>query len=368
VAFSPLAGLNGDQFEHALSQMSGEEATAFQTSMASSMSGFLGTLLDPSIGGRGGLADGGDHFAVAESGPYEKLADNSPDAPIKRSRQPSLTLWSSFRGVLNSTGADLSLGTHRTNASDVGGAVGFDYSPESFGGSLGLAIGLSDVAWDLASDTGKGHATSGNLGAYYSRKFGQAYFSAAFSYGFYNVTTDRTVVLGGTNTYEARFNARNIAGRFEFGRSFRVDEDLVTPYALFQVQDLGTPDYFESTIAGSPAYALSYTRKQHFDYLSEFGAGWSTIIGRNADALTDLHARLAWVHDYATGIDNTATFSSFSGASFTVHGAPPPRDAAHVKLGIEHDFDQLAFTLNAEGILSGTTQNYGGTAGLAYRW
>jgi uncharacterized protein with beta-barrel porin domain len=336
--------------------------------MASSMNGFLGTLLDPSVGGRDGLADGGDYFAVAANGPFERLADNSSDAPIARSHKDSLTLWSAFHGVRNTTDADLSLGTHKTNASDVGGAVGFDYSPPSSSGSLGMAFGLSNVAWDLASDTGKGHAIAHNFGAYYSRKFGPNYFSAAFSYGLYYVTTDRTLVLGGTNVYEAQFDARNIAGRFEFGRAFAVGEDLLTPYLMFQAQDLGTPDYFESTLAGSPAYALSYTRKQHFDYLSELGAGWNTIVDRGAGTLTDLHARLAWMHDYATGIDNTATFSSYSGASFTVHGAPPPHDAGHVQLGVEHDFDQLAFTLNAEGILSGTTQNYGGTAGLSYRW
>ncbi|HEY0303174.1 MAG TPA: autotransporter outer membrane beta-barrel domain-containing protein, partial [Rhizomicrobium sp.] len=148
----------------------------------------------------------------------------------------------------------------------------------------------------------------------------------------------------------------------------RTGDDTLTPYILFQAQDFGTPDYTETAIAGSPLFALAYTSRHQFDYISELGGTWNTVLAQSGDSVTGLEARLGWQHDYATRISDTATFTGFAGASFTVYGAPPARDAGHLRLGLAHEFDNIALTLNADSTLSGTSQNYGGTASMSFRW
>jgi uncharacterized protein with beta-barrel porin domain len=134
------------------------------------------------------------------------------------------------------------------------------------------------------------------------------------------------------------------------------------------VVDLGTPDFTEKTLAGSSDFALSYTRKNHFDYTSELGLAWAEAFKWSDGQITDLHARVGWRHDYVDKLNNTATFAAFSGAAFTVEGASALKDGAHIVLGVEHETRNFVLTLNAEGTASSTAQSYGGTAAVSYRW
>lgn len=346
--------------------MSGEGGLAIHTFGTEAMGAFLGDMLDPSVGGRGGVGDGG--LNLAANAPVTRLAYNGPAGRTPIEQRSGLTAWGAFHGARNSSNADPLLGTHSSSATTLGGTLGLNYSPRNNGGAVGLVLGIDQLDWKLASVLGKGHAQAAQAGVYYSRKFGANYFAAAFSYAHYNVTTDRTLIFGGTNTYHAKFDASDIAGRFEFGRVFHTGEDTLTPYVLFQAQDFGTPDYAETTTAGSPLFALAYTARHRFDYLSELGSAWNTVLQQSNDSVTALQARLGWQHNYAERLFDTATFTGFAGASFTVYGAPPPRDAGHLKLGVEHDFDNITLTLNADSTLSGTAQNYGGTASMSFRW
>jgi uncharacterized protein with beta-barrel porin domain len=284
--------------------------------------------------------------------------------PYQHPSLRALTVWTDFYGYQDTTDGDLALGTHRTTATQFGGSVGLDYRPKSGNGAIGLAVGVSGNNWDLAQQLGKGTATAYELGGYYSRRFWDNYLTAGVSFAHYSATTDRTLDLNGTNLYHADFDGNSFAARAEFGHPFLTDMGIVTPFARFQAADIGVPQYAESTVAGSPAYALSYTSKQHYDYSSELGGAWNTLIG----PMTDLHARLGWLHDYAGGLSDTATFSQFNGATFTVDGASPPKNAAHILFGIEHSLKNVTFNVNAEGAVGGSASSFGGTASVSYRW
>jgi autotransporter-associated beta strand protein len=364
LALQPVTGETGAALTQTLSELSGETAVGFQNIAVSSVQSFMNTLFDPSIGGRGGLGGGTD--GITDNKQHEQLAFNgaNSDAPYHIPSLRAVTVWTSAYGYQDTTDANLNLGTHRTTSSQYGGTVGLDYRPKSGDGSLGIAVGMSGNTWNLAQQLGKGEATAYQVGAYYSRRFWDTYFTGGLSYARYSATTDRTVNLGGANLYHADFVSNALAARAEAGHVFHTDIGLITPFARFQADDIGVPHYSEQTQVGSPAYALTYTGKQHYDYTTELGTAWNTLIG----PLTDLHARVGWLHDYAGGLNDIATFSEFNGASFTVDGASPPRDAAHIVLGIAHNVNNVVFSLNGETALAGTSTTYGGTASIAYRW
>jgi hypothetical protein len=368
--FAALAGLSASTLDHTLSAMAGEEGIAFQGGAISSMRGFLSRLLNPAIGGRDGLTVGTGMPQTAQAGAYEQLADNAPDSelPVEHNSMRGVRLWADGFGYQNTTDADATLGTHRTSATNLGGEVGLNYTPEYGNGALGLALGINSNHWSLATDLGKGQATAYQVGAYYSRGFDKNYFAAAFSYAFYNASTLRTLVLGGTNVYHAAFDAQSEAGSAEFGHVFDTENGQIGPYLRLAADDLGIGKYSETTVTGNPAFALSYVGKQHFDYTSELGAFFRSLVDQETDSATVLNARLGWLHDYIHSLSNTATFTSFPGASFTVNGAPPAQDSAHLLLGIEHDMNQFALSLNGEGAFSGSAKTYGGTASVSYRW
>ena len=92
------------------------------------------------------------------------------------------------------------------------------------------------------------------------------------------------------------------------------------------------------------------------------------LLSAEPGAITDFHARVGWLHDFARNLNDIATFSSFSGASFVLAGARLPSNAAHLQLGIERDVKNFALTVNADVALSAHGNNAGGTAALSYQW
>ena len=368
-AFASLGTLPPDQFGAVLAQMSGEVGTGLQTMARSSIDTFLSGLLDPSVGGRGGVGSG--DICTASDLHYERVADEAPndETPYEDPSRRALILWSSFHYDRNRLDADVATGTHQNSGTGISGMVGLDYTPRYGNGAVGIAFGVDQENWKLAKSLGKGEALALQVGAYYSRRFARNYyFDAAFSYAAYHVTTDRSLSFNGNNLYHASFNASSESARFEFGHVFKVGQDELTPYVRFTAQDLGTPNYAESTLTGSTAFALSYTEKQRFDYTSELGAAWNSILSSDAGATTGLRARLGWLHDYGNGITNVATFSAFNGASFNLAGASPAKDAVHFALGVEYNTGHVALTLDTDDTLSTTEEIFGGRASVAYRW
>ncbi|HTW33290.1 MAG TPA: autotransporter-associated beta strand repeat-containing protein, partial [Rhizomicrobium sp.] len=359
-----LTSESGAALTQTLSELSGEAAVGFQNVAVSSSASFMSTLFDPSVGGRGGLGAGIE--GISDNHAMQQVAFNGPnsDMPYQHPSLRAVTIWTDFYGFENTTDADESLGTHRTTATQFGGTVGLDYRPKHGDGAIGIAFGMTGNSWDLSDQLGKGEATAYQVGTYYSRRFFDTYLTAGLSYARYSTTTDRTVNLSGANLYHADFVSNSVAARAEAGHVFHTDIGLVTPYANFQGDDIGVPHYSEDTQSGSPSYALTYTGKQHYDYTSEAGVGWNALI----DRLTDIHARAGWLHDYAGGLNDTATFSAFNGASFLVDGASPPKNAAHVLLGLSHDESNVVLALNGEAAIAGNSTSYGGTASISYRW
>lgn len=377
--FLPVAQMPAANLPTILSQMAGEEAIGTQTAAVKSVTTFLGDMLDPSIGARGGLGDGSNDFALADRGNV-RVAFNGPDSdmPTEHRSHRAVTIWSAFYGGRDIIGGDPATGTHKWSSTQYGGIMGLDYRPWSGTGALGVAIGVDGQKWDVAENNGTGNLTSLQAGVYFSRRFDHTYFSSAFSYSYHRVGVNRVIeaslFTGNASDlygYHAKFYAQSLSGKTEVGQVFDIDQGQLTPFVRFEAQDLGLPDYSETVTAGGAAaapFALTYTRLHHFDYNSELGLGWTTLLETHNDASTDAHLRLGWLHDYARGLTGAAQFSMFTGSNFTVYGVGMPKDAADVVMGIEHYSGNIALTLNAQGQFAAKGQSYGGNAALSYRW
>lgn len=363
--FAPLA--TDPHLLNSLATFTGEVAPSTQTMAVTSMTTFMDTVDSaPTIGGSGGAAE------LANRYDYVQVADNGPIGGMFAGPAPNeggFDLWGTAHGTYNTSDASASLGTHATTGTDFGAVLGLGLRARSGHALVGLALGYDDLSWNLAQQLGKGHATAFQGAVYTSLLFGETYFGATGSFGSYQATTNRSFTFNSTaNSYSAKVTANDTAAHIELGQRFGNDIGWFMPYIDGGIQELHTPAYSESTNAGSPNFALSFAKKAHTDVTGEIGAEYDSTFGDTRVDPTVLHARLGWLHDFAAGISDSATFVGFPGATFTVHGAPPSKDAAHALLGIEQDYGGLVLTFNADGLVGTSSRSIGGDAGIAYRW
>jgi len=364
--FAPLALDSPAQLEGALASLSGEVAASAQTTEVNTMTSFMDVLGNaPTIGGSNGSAE------LANRYDYVQVADNGPIGGMFAGPEPNrggFDLWGAAHGTYDNADANAALGTHPSNGTDIGATLGFGLRARSGHALIGLALGYDDLSWHLAQSLGHGHATALQGGLYASLLFGETYVGATGSFGTYDVNTNRTVSFSGPNSYAAKFTASDSAAHLEFGQRFGGGLGWFMPYIDGSIEELHTPAYSETTTSGSSSFALSFGKQAHTDVTAEVGAEYDANFGDPRQDPTILHARLGWLHDFAAGISDTATFEGFAGATFTVRGSPPSKDAAHALVGIEQDYGSLALTFNANGLVGTSSKGIGGDAGIAYRW
>ncbi len=363
--FAPLATLSPAGLESALAGFSGEVAASAQDQAIDAAGGFIDVLTDAAAVGSAAW------YTQTGARSYVRLADNGPVSGLMaapdRDSNSGFNLWGNIGGAANDASANAKLGTHATNAGTYGGVVGLGYRAPDDRATIGLALGYSDIDWTLADTLGKGRAVAYQGGVYGAIMYRQAYISAQAMIASYAVTTTRTVSFGGTNIYQGKVSSNSDGIRLELGRRFAMDAGWLSPYLSGSIAQLDTPLYSETTLAGSSTFALNYASAAHTDTTSELGAAYDSGFGSTSGELLTLHARLGWLHDYAAGIRDSATFSGFTTTGFTVYGASPSKDAAHLVFGVEQDWDGLALTLDAQGLLGKSSRSFGGNAGIAYR-
>src|SRR5450759_4291184 len=154
---------------------------------------------------------------------------------------------------------------------------------------------------------GNGRSDAFQVGVYGTKQFGSSYVSAAGAYGWHHLTTNRTVIVAGSDTLTAGFDASNVAGRLEAGHRFATPIMLgITPYAAAQVQAFFLPSYAETASSGSNQFALSYASHTATATRGELGL-W--VDSQQPQNIT-VFSRLAWAHDWNNDTGVTAAFQS----------------------------------------------------------
>ncbi|WP_342711120.1 autotransporter domain-containing protein [Bradyrhizobium sp. B124] len=377
-AFSAIFKLSGDNLLNGLTQLSGETAAGSQQTTFNAMNQFMGTMLDPFIDGRGATAmpAGATPYADDNSLAYAARRSTSDaaaaiyrKAPIAESYDPRWSVWAAAYGGSQTTDGNAGLGSNNTTSQAFGTAVGADYrfSPNTI---AGFALAGGGTNFNVANGGG-GRSDLFQAGAFVRRNVGAAYLAGALAYGWQDVTTDRTVTVGGLDRLRAEFNANAWSGRAEGGYRLVarwIGGVGITPYAAGQFTTFQLPGYAEQAIVGANTFALAYNAKSITDSRSELGLRADKSFALSNAVLT-LRGRAAWSHDFNPDRSIAATFQALPGAGFVVSGAAQASDSALTTASAElkwaNGWSALA---SFEGEFSSLTRSYAGKGAVRYAW
>ena len=380
-AFNNLLNLTGSALTNALIQISGEAGAHGGTQAGLQMTNsFLTLLLNPfgsSPGGNPGSIGIGRGFAAERELPPEVASAyaavtpkdaQSAKAGVGGGVDHRWGIWGQTYGGYNKTGGDTITGSHDTTARAYGFATGLDYrvSPDIL---LGFALAGGSTSWGLSEGLGGGKSDVFQMGVYGSKQFGPAYISAALSYAWHWMNTDRTVTVSGTDKLTADFIAHSFGGRLESGYRFDTSFVGITPYAAVQAQNFRTPAYSETAASGSNAFALAYDSKTTTATRTELGAWFDKTVALNTGALMTLRTRAAWTHDHSTNQGATAAFQTLPGSNFTVNGAGTVPNSALLSASGEIKLaNGVSIGAKFDGEFASRSQTYAGTGTVTYVW
>ena len=382
---SPIPVALGSLSPAGLTQLSGETATGSQQTTFQAMTQFLGSLLDPFVGGRGEAptSPAARSFAAEDDGANAYASGRRKRTAAEREAHaivtaaaarndlldPHWSVWAAGFGGSQTTDGNLTLGSSTVTSRVVGTVVGADYllSPRTI---AGFAMAGGATSFSLANTQGSGRSDLFQAGAFVRHTAGQAYVAAALAYGWQDVTTDRTVTIAGVDQLRARFNANAFSGRLEGG--YRVVSPWmgigITPYAAGQFTTFNLPAYAEAVLSGNNTFALSYGASSVTAARAELGARMDRSYALETALLT-LRSRFAWAHDFNTGRNLSPTFQTLPGASFVVNGAAPAADAALTTASAELKWRSgVSLAAVFEGEFSDTTRSYAGKGVARYMW
>jgi len=359
-----------------LTQASGELGTGSQQTTFNAMNQFMGLLTDPFMNrsgaagsppGASGYSEERDASAYAATKKTDAFAmfTKAPPAPFVQ----RWSVWTAGFGGSQNTDGNAATGSNNTTSSVYGTAVGADYlfSPNTIAG-FALAGGGTNFS---VANSGTGHSDLFQAGAYVRHTEGAAYISAALAYGWQDITTNRTVAIGGIDQLRAEFDANAYSGRVEGGYRFVapwVGGVGITPYAAGQFTTFDLPSYAEQALSGAGTFALAYGAKDVTDTRSELGIRTDKSFAVQGGILI-LRTRFGWAHDYDPDRSIAATFQSLPGASFVVNGAAQAADSALTTASAEMKWTSgwsVAGTF--EGEFSSVTNSYAGKGVVRYQW
>jgi autotransporter-associated beta strand protein len=377
-SFAALFGLSASAVPGALTQLSGEIGTGAPTAAFQTIDQFLNAMLDPFLETR--LGDGSvqgralsfaPQSSVQAALPAELLSYNSivTKAPPMVAPDRRWTVWGAAFGASGRFSGDAVIGSNNLTIRTGSFAAGIDYrvSPDTV-----LGVAVAGGAYNYGLDAlGSGRGDVVQAGLYGSTRFADhAYLSAALAYGRHDLSTDRTVTIGGVfDRLSADFSANSWGGRVEAGYRFAMMNGLgVTPFAAVQAQRFETPAYAERDLTGLAAFALNYAARTTTDTRSELGARVDYRMMTEYGALT-WRARAAWGHEFSTERSVAASFQALPGFGFTVIGAAQATDVALVSAGAELKLrNGVSLSARFDGEFAGRTQVYAGTGALRVNW
>jgi autotransporter-associated beta strand protein len=359
-SFNLMSGLSYGAFlllttPQSVTQVSGETAVGTQQATFDAMNQFMGVLLDPTLGVRGGQPK--DAMAAMP----RKAAPLSVEAFDSR-----WGVWAAGFGGSQSTSGDAVLGSNKTTSNVFGSAVGVDYrfSPDTV---AGFALAGGGTHFNVANG-GSGNSDLFQAGAYVKHSEGAAFIAGALAYGWQDVTTNRNVSVFGIDSLRGNFKTNAISGRLEGGYKVATQFGDITPYAAGQFTNYRLPSYMEQVAFGAGTFALNYAGKDVTASRTELGARTEKSFAQ-ADSLVTLRGRLAWAHDFNTDRNVQATFQALPGSAFVVNGAAPAADTALASVAAEtlwHSGWSASVTADAQ--LSDTTHSYSGKGVVRYNW
>jgi uncharacterized protein with beta-barrel porin domain len=373
---------------YALTQLSGEAATAVAPASAQAMNSFLRLVLNPFAGGPFGTSRFNEAPSPQEPEIVIRALGYAPDtsqSPNRaffdsRVRTPSAAtldsrrwgVWAAAYGDQNRTkGGSLA---HDRTIGSASLATGLDYrvTPDTV---IGFALAGGGTDFDLSGGLGGGHSEMFQTAVYNTTRFDDAYVSGALAYAGHWGSTERELNMVNGDRLTSSFFASNLGARIETGYRFAMPDfdgltDVgFTPYAAVQGQVFSMPSYHERGDLGPTPFALAYNARTTNTARTEIGAWFDRTIALDDGTLV-LRARAAWAHDYFTGPATVnAVFQALPGSGFTFSGAEPTKNSALLSAGAWLRYENgLSFGAKFDGEFAARSQTYAATGIMRYTW
>lgn len=354
-----------------LTQLSGEVGASFAPGAFQAGNLFLNLMLNPfggNINGGGTLGPIGFADEVRAVPPAAASAFAAVDRNKANSFDSRYGFWGAAFGGSEKIDGNATTGSHDTTSQAYGFAAGLDYhaTPDTI---LGFALDGGGTHWGLDQGLGSGRSDMFQAGVYAKTRWGAAYLSGALAYSFHDVTTNRTVMISGTDMLEGKFKANMVSGRLEGGYRYAMPWVSITPYGAVQVQSIALPSYGETATSGSNQFALNYAAQTVTTTRTELGARFDKTYVAGQDALLTLYSRAAWAHDFGTMAVASPIFQALPASNFTVNGAEPAHNGALLTAGAEYKMTNgWSVLAKFDGEFSATTALYSGTGVIRKTW
>ncbi|WP_141382001.1 autotransporter outer membrane beta-barrel domain-containing protein, partial [Nitrobacter winogradskyi] len=346
-------------------------ATAAAQGAFDAQNQFLNTMTDPFVAGaQTPYSQSSQALGYAEAprrrGDARDAFASLEPPPASGFEQRWRVFGAAYGGSTHISGNSV-VGSHDVNSQVYGGTGGATYalSPST---NVGFALNGGGTAFGLANGLGSGRSDLFQAGAFAQQAIARSgYLNTALSYGWHDVTTNRTAPITGERL-RANYRAGVLAGRIEAG--WRIDTQLagVIPYAAAQAVSYRMPSYFEQGDGSPASFALGYAARNILATRSEFGLRFDRSTAVN-EALLTFRGRAAWAHYFDTARNVAATFQSLPGTGFVVNGARIASDAALVTAGAELAWSNgLSLASSFEGEFSSNVASFIGRGTLRYAW
>jgi autotransporter-associated beta strand protein len=291
--------------------------------------------------------------------------------PLGKGETRPFETWISAYGGTDTVAGDAGIGTHKFRSNVDGVVAGAQWAPWA-NTLIGAAVGFGTSDFHIASDLGKGSATSLEAGVYgYMQASRHIYNSFALGVSGTRIKTTRALAVSGNDTLEGKVTSYTFGGRYEAGLQL----SLFTPYVAVQDYMTMLPGYTEDATAGSATYALKYDSRTVNSGRAEVGLRHFIDVEvtprwiLTPDFTLRLNDRLAYAYDLSDGPKAGAMFASLPSSGFDVFGAKQRRHAGLATLGADVLFNNgLRITANVEAAVTQKSESFTGFAGLGYTW
>ncbi len=345
----------------AVNQLSGEAHTA-APAMANSAAGqFLHTMLDGSGAGRLAGASRGPGGAAGFTADLPSRQDRPGRARFDPAR---FSLWGATFGSTGRTDGDRVTGSASRNLSDGHVAVGADVR---LGSSTvaGLAVAGGQSRASLSGGLGEAKADVFQAGLYGRTTLGTVNLAAALGYARLDTDTHRAIPALGRTGVAASYVTQAWSGRIEASLPVMSWSGVtLSPLAAFQLVRASSPAAVERDGTGAGAGMLTLARRSGTTSRSELGLQLDADLIAGATPVTGF-VRAAWAAYHQRDAELAASINGLAGASFSVTGAKPSRNAALLAAGADIKLSpSVSLGMRVDSELAAHTRRIGGTAQL----
>ncbi|TCK30362.1 autotransporter-associated beta strand protein [Ancylobacter aquaticus] len=245
--------------------------------------------------------------------------------------------------------------------------IGYRVDPSFQIGVAGAYVGGSQSVDGFMGD---GNTEAGSVALHGSFAQGPLYVDGLLGYAYASNELERKFAVPGVfGIANGSSSSNQFLGQIETGYRIAIDggsTSAITPFGRLQVVSANQGGFTET---GFSDFNLTASGQTLTSVRTTLGADFSTRLDVGGMPL-DLRARLGWVHEFGdTTRPFTAAFSAAPWASFTVFGAPEPRDSALVGISAEAQIlDNATLFASYDAELGSGSDNHQLWGGVRFNW